>query len=160
MADFFYSLPIHGWRSGDAVVNDDLNGRRGVPKKRRRAFRGSRPSRGVTEPQRECRTCGGDRGLRPARALYTLSPPTAELSQGRALRPPNAKGKQKTRRRWCKLGITHPKKNIGIVWYVFTGYADFPLVSSRSDTGGSNTPMKFHAISICWIRCPLKSTAW
>lgn len=25
----------------------------------------------------------------------------------------------------CKLGIYNPGKNIGIVWYVFTGYADF-----------------------------------
>jgi triacylglycerol esterase/lipase EstA (alpha/beta hydrolase family) len=50
------------------------------------------------------------------------------------------------------------KNNIGIVWY-FTGYADISFRYSVSGEGGSNMPIKFHAISIRWILCPLNTSA-
>ena len=46
------------------------------------------------------------------------------------------------------------RKNIGIVWYVFTGYADFSFFVVDVETGGSNSPMQFHTILIRCTRLP------
>ena len=56
--------------------------------------------------------------------------------------------KEKAAESGGKLGISVPK-NYRHSWLETTGYADFPFVASISDSGGSKTPMKFHAMSIC-----------
>jgi hypothetical protein len=51
------------------------------------------------------------------------------------------------------------RKNIGIVWYVFTGYADFSFFVVDVETGGSNSPMQFHTILIRCTRLPSMRSA-
>ena len=51
------------------------------------------------------------------------------------------------------------RKNIGIVWYVFTGYADFSFFVVDVETGGSNSPMQFHTILIRCTRRPSMRSA-
>ena len=65
----------------------------------------------------------------------------------------------KATQKWsCIRDCIFLKNNIGIVWY-FTGYADISFRYSVSGEGGSNMPIKFHAISIRWILCPLNTSA-